>query len=206
MADRTRVYGAPAPEAADWTPKSASCSKWGPASHRRPTMCQSTQRWRIRLRNREASRLFEADHDQGQRLAVAGADHLTAVLCKSGVLGSGWVRDVIVDSDRSTVLSRILRLRLAHGGPAPNAPDSVIVKTGLAHTMDPAWNGGRQEVAFYTKVAPRAFQPSRAALFRRPVGPHLRRMASDSGRPLGQPLHRDAMAAARRTRRSARPS
>ena len=98
--------------------------------------------------------MFEADHDQGQRPAVAGADHLTAVLCKSGVLGSGWVRDVIVDSDRSTVLSRILRLRLAHGGPAPDAPGSVILKTGLAHTMDPAWNGGRQEVAFYTKVAP----------------------------------------------------
>ena len=84
---------------------------------------------------------------------AAGADHLTAALRRSGALGAGHVRGVVVESARSTVLSRILRLRLSYEGAAAGAPESLILKTlrpglptGLAHA-------GRQEAAFYAQVA-----------------------------------------------------
>lgn len=84
--------------------------------------------------------------------AAADVTDLTAALRKSGALGDACVQNVSVESDRDTLLSRILRLRLTYIGAAPDAPYSVILKTGLARTMDPAWNGGRQEVAFYTQI------------------------------------------------------
>src|SRR5580704_3610385 len=78
------------------------------------------------------------------------AAHLTNALRRSGALGDGRVRDVVVESSRNTILSRIIRLRLAYDGPAEGAPGSVILKTGLpGHAGD-----GRQEVAFYNQVAP----------------------------------------------------
>ena len=78
---------------------------------------------------------------------------LTETLRRSGALDEGRVRDVVVESERATVLSRIIRLRLSYEGPAEAAPASVIFKTGLPERMTGAWNGGRQEVAFYTQVA-----------------------------------------------------
>ena len=88
--------------------------------------------------------------------AAAHADHLTEVLRKSGVLDGGHVSDVTVESSRPTILSRIIRLRLTCEGAAADAPRSLILKTGLP---DAKWNGGRQEVAFYTQVA--AVMPTR---------------------------------------------
>ncbi len=44
---------------------------------------------------------------------------LTLVLRRSGVLGEGRVGEVIVESARATVLSRIVRLRLIYDGDAP---------------------------------------------------------------------------------------
>jgi hypothetical protein len=35
----------------------------------------------------------------------------------------------------------------------PDAPSSVILKTGLPERIGSGWNAGRQEVAFYTEVA-----------------------------------------------------
>ncbi len=84
---------------------------------------------------------------------VIDAKHLTCALRRSGVLGDGRVRNITVESSRATLLSRIVRLRLAYDG-AADAPSSVILKTGLPGGPGNLWNSGRQEVAFYTQVAP----------------------------------------------------
>jgi hypothetical protein len=78
------------------------------------------------------------------------AAHLTDVLRRSGALGDGRVCNVAVESSRNTILSRIVRLRLTYDGTAAGAPRSVILKTALPGRA----GGGRQEVAFYNKVAP----------------------------------------------------
>jgi hypothetical protein len=81
------------------------------------------------------------------------AGHLTEALRRSGALADGRVREVAVESSRATLLSRIIRLRLAYDGDAAGAPSSVVVKIGLADAPPGLWNAGRQEVAFYNKVA-----------------------------------------------------
>ena len=80
-------------------------------------------------------------------------EHLTKVLCQYGALRDGHVREVVVESSRPTLLSRIIRLRLEYEGDAGDAPLSVIFKTGLPERLNDSWTGGRQEVAFYTQVA-----------------------------------------------------
>lgn len=79
-------------------------------------------------------------------------EHLTDALRRHGVLGDGRVSHVAVEHSRATILSQIIRLRLTYKGAAPDAPGSVIFKTGLRDRDD--WSGGRQEVAFYARVAP----------------------------------------------------
>jgi Ecdysteroid kinase-like family len=81
------------------------------------------------------------------------ADHLTDALRRSGALGRVRVREVVVESSRPTVLSRIIRLRLAYDDNATDAPRSVILKTGPPQRAGGGWYAGRQEVAFYTQVA-----------------------------------------------------
>ena len=76
-------------------------------------------------------------------------EHLTGVLRRAGLLTGVAVKDVAVESDRETILSRIIRLRLTHDGEAGSAPTSLILKTGLPGR---ALNAGRQEVAFYQQV------------------------------------------------------
>jgi hypothetical protein len=85
--------------------------------------------------------------------SAAQPEHLTNALRRCGMLGDGQVRDVVVESSRKTILSRIIRLRLAYDGNAPDAPASVIVKTGLPERSGISWDDGRQEVAFCTDVA-----------------------------------------------------
>jgi hypothetical protein len=82
------------------------------------------------------------------------AAYLTEAFRRSAVLNDGRVLDVVVQSDRPTLLSRILRLRLTCDRAEPDAPETIILKTGLANAAKGTWNGGRQEVEFYTKVAP----------------------------------------------------
>jgi hypothetical protein len=84
---------------------------------------------------------------------AADAAHLTDALRRSGALGDGRVCNVIVESSRATILSRIMRLRLSYDGAAADAPPSLVLKTGLPERADAKWNAGRQEVAFYTQVA-----------------------------------------------------
>jgi hypothetical protein len=78
---------------------------------------------------------------------------LTRALRRAGALGEGRVSEVTVESARATVLSRIVRLRLASEGEAEGAPPSLIFKTGLPERLCGGWNAGRQEVEFYAKVA-----------------------------------------------------
>ncbi len=78
---------------------------------------------------------------------------LTLALRRAGALGEGRVSAVEAENPRSTVLSRIVRLRLAYEGEAEGAPRTLIFKTGLPERMTGGWSGGRQEVEFYAKVA-----------------------------------------------------
>jgi len=84
--------------------------------------------------------------------SVADADHLTEALRRSGALRDGRVGGVTVDSSRATILSRIVRLRLIYEGEARDAPSTIILKSGLPERL--RRNSGRNEVAFYTEVAP----------------------------------------------------
>jgi thiamine kinase-like enzyme len=79
-------------------------------------------------------------------------ESLTRWLRASGALGDGRVGDIAVESARSTLLSKVLRLRIAYEGEAAGAPASVFFKTGLPERLNTGW--GRSETAFYAKVAP----------------------------------------------------
>ena len=70
------------------------------------------------------------------------------------MLDDRHVKDVTIISDRPTLVSRIIRLRLTYDGPANALPGSLIVKTGLAEQPGSEWSGGNKEVAFYSDVAP----------------------------------------------------
>jgi Ecdysteroid kinase-like family len=86
-------------------------------------------------------------------LQAIDPEHLTEAFRRAGVLGNAQVADVAVESSRATILSQITRLHLAYDSDAPDAPRSVILKTGHPDRLEDDWGGGRQEVAFYTQVA-----------------------------------------------------
>jgi hypothetical protein len=86
-------------------------------------------------------------------LRLISAAHLNAILERAGVLGNVHVQDVTNISDRSTLVSRIIRLRLTYDGPADALPSSLIVKTGLPEQRGGEWSNGH-ETAFYSDVAP----------------------------------------------------
>jgi Phosphotransferase enzyme family len=78
---------------------------------------------------------------------------LTLALRRAGVLKDGWVSSVVAESARSTILSRITRLRLTYDSPAIDSPTTLILKTGAPERLTHEWNSGQQEVAFYREVA-----------------------------------------------------
>jgi thiamine kinase-like enzyme len=84
---------------------------------------------------------------------AARADHLTEALRRHGVLSAGRVRDVTTDAPRDTLVSRIVRLKLAYEGPAEKAPASLILKIPKPRdgAQDPT---EAREVQFYNTVAP----------------------------------------------------
>jgi hypothetical protein len=84
---------------------------------------------------------------------AADADYLTDALRRSGALDDARVSGVVVDSDRTTILSRLLRLSLTYDGAATGAPRSVILKTAPPEPLVTAWNPGLQEVTFYSQIA-----------------------------------------------------
>jgi thiamine kinase-like enzyme len=92
-------------------------------------------------------------------LPVAGdARHISEALRRSNLPANTRVREVVVESSRPTILSRIMRLRLHYDGTTTGAPDTVILKTGLPERIDSGGRAGLQEVAFYRDVA-EAIQP-----------------------------------------------
>jgi Phosphotransferase enzyme family len=84
---------------------------------------------------------------------AADGESLTSALRRCGALTDGRVSAVAVESTRATILSKIVRLRLTYDRPGACAPNTLIFKTGLPERLIGAWNGGRQEVAFYTEIA-----------------------------------------------------
>jgi hypothetical protein len=52
---------------------------------------------------------------------AAKPDHLTDALRRHGVLSAGRVRDVTTDALRDTLLSRIVRIKLAYEGAADHS-------------------------------------------------------------------------------------
>jgi hypothetical protein len=82
------------------------------------------------------------------------AAHLTAALQQAGVLGEGGrVVTVVIESQRPTVISRIMRLELVYEGDATDAPRSLFAKTGLPERAEIGWHGATRELAFYTQIA-----------------------------------------------------
>ncbi len=80
--------------------------------------------------------------------------YLNAILERAGVLGDRHVRDVNIVSDRPTLVSRIIRLRLTYDDTANHSPCSLIVKTGQPERQGAEWLNGRREVVFYNDLAP----------------------------------------------------
>jgi hypothetical protein len=91
---------------------------------------------------------------------AAQPEYLTDALRRCGALADGRVCRVAVESSRATLLSRIIRLRLSYEGAAAETPRSIILKTGLPERANAKWNSGRQEVAFYTRIAAAMAEPS----------------------------------------------
>jgi len=89
-----------------------------------------------------------------QLLPLISAAHLNAILERTGVLGDPHVQDVTIISDRPTLLSRIIRVRLTYDSLTNALPGSLVVKTGHPDHQGSEWLNGRREVAFYSDVAP----------------------------------------------------
>lgn len=86
-------------------------------------------------------------------LGLINAAYLNAVLKQAGVLDKPCVRDVSVISDRPTLISRIIRLRLTYDDPDA-LPNSLIVKTSLPARQGSEWLNGHREIVFYSDAAP----------------------------------------------------
>lgn len=84
----------------------------------------------------------------------AAPTHLTEALHAAGVLGRGTVAEVRVISDRTMLVSRIIRLGLHYDGPAADAPETLILKVPLAHFAKSLGQSGRHEISFYRELAP----------------------------------------------------
>jgi Ecdysteroid kinase-like family len=85
--------------------------------------------------------------------AAADAAYLTAALRQSGALAEGHVREVAIESQNDTILSRIIRLRLTYDGAHGEAPPSIFLKTNRADRAG-LWTQMNQEVTFYAQLAP----------------------------------------------------
>jgi phosphotransferase family enzyme len=85
---------------------------------------------------------------------AADPTYLTGALRRCGLPGGSRVGAVVVRKEDKSLLSRIIRLGLEYDGSAGDAPASLILKTGIPNIHDGVLNLGRQEVAFYTTIAP----------------------------------------------------
>lgn len=85
--------------------------------------------------------------------AVVEPAYLTAALRKAGALDRGAVREVKVLHEHPAIVSHVIRLGLRYVGESAGAPQSLIFKTAHAAFAKTLPNAGRQEVAFYTRLA-----------------------------------------------------
>ncbi len=79
---------------------------------------------------------------------------LSRVLRDAGALGEVQISAVGVESTSTKIVSQVMRLRLSYDQPAPGAPDTLILKTNHPKRSEAGWRRGRNEVAFYRRVAP----------------------------------------------------
>jgi hypothetical protein len=86
--------------------------------------------------------------------AMAQPAYLTEALRRAGVLDDGRVAGVTVAASFPTVISLIVRLRLAYEGAAAAAPRALILKAAHPDRRKARRKGARQEVAFYRDIAP----------------------------------------------------
>jgi hypothetical protein len=86
--------------------------------------------------------------------AALQAERMTEALRRAGALGDAHVSEVSVESSRNTILSRIIRVRLTYSGNASDPPRSIIFKTAHPERIGDSLHAGRQEVAFYSLIAP----------------------------------------------------
>jgi hypothetical protein len=70
------------------------------------------------------------------------------------VLDAGAVREVKVLHEYPSIVSHVIRLGLRYVGESAGAPHSVILKMPNSAYATTLANSGRQEVGFYTRVAP----------------------------------------------------
>jgi hypothetical protein len=87
-------------------------------------------------------------------LEAVSPEHLTEVLRKAGIVTTGRVTSVAVESSRRLLLSEVMRLRLEVADQAGAAPLSVFFKTARADSPVSSEAIGRAEVDFYSRVAP----------------------------------------------------
>lgn len=96
-----------------------------------------------------------------ERLATIDLTRLESALRREGLLDGATVRDVVVDSTRTTVLSQIAWLRVEYAGEAQGAPERFVLKTGHPDRLATGWDAAQHEIAFYTEIA--AAEPGRFA-------------------------------------------
>jgi len=85
---------------------------------------------------------------------AANAERLTEALRKCGVIPRGRVCNVAPISSVKKLRSHTHRLRLDYGGPAQDAPNSVILKMGHLDSAGRPSYANRREIAFYRDIAP----------------------------------------------------
>ena len=97
---------------------------------------------------------------------AAEARNITAALRRSGVLGDGWVRDVVLGTSFAKQRSLTLRLLLTYDGPAADGPRSLILKMGQPDSAGRWPYANQREIAFYRdivatlpeRITPRCFE------------------------------------------------
>ena len=88
-----------------------------------------------------------------EKLATLDCERLESALRRESLLGGAMVRDLVVDSARTTVLSRIVRLRVEYTGQTQGAPERFVLKTGHPDRLATGWNAAQQEITFYKEIA-----------------------------------------------------
>jgi thiamine kinase-like enzyme len=83
-----------------------------------------------------------------------GPEHLTEVLRGAGVLSTGRVTTVAVESSRQLLLSKVMRLRLEVDGQAGAQSPRLFFKIRRPDSPVTSDAVGRAEIGFYSRVAP----------------------------------------------------